>query len=386
MESLEPLPIHPDAHHIVPDFQDAVGWGRVLRSPDSLRPERKPQTVGIGHPNRQSTADSRPKVSAIHLTSATTMKPVTPQRPQLERRPSHPQRRLSIALGGGGARGLAHLGALCAIADAGAKVDHIAGVSIGALAGALSAFGKDPTRVQEEVLDFVDSPRFRRKRRQLFSAGGHRPNARSQGWVNRLGKLLSATRVLSRVAILSSSVLEEIVNRLLPDAQIEDAAIPLSVIAVDLRSGRRVVLEQGPLRRAVAASASIPGVFPPVPWGDMLLSDIGAYDNVPVAVAKRHSADLTLAVDVSAQLQRIEHLTNVVDVFSRVQQLAEHEIRHRTLREADLVVTPDLGPRAWFDFDVPEELVCAGYVACEQQLVSLGASASTPLTAKNRIH
>ena len=98
-------------------------------------------------------------------------------------------------------------------------------------------------------------------------------------------------------------MLQDVVDNLIPDADISDAVIPLSVVAVDLRSGHMVVLEKGPLRDAVRASASLPGIFPPIPFNGMLLCDVGVFYSLPTTVARTYAPKKCLvAVDVSSDL------------------------------------------------------------------------------------
>jgi NTE family protein len=176
------------------------------------------------------------------------------------------------------------------------------------------------------------------------------------------------TRAIRHAAILPSTVLQHVVDTLLPDINIEDVPIPLSVVAVDLKSGQRVVLDRGPLREAVRASASIPGIFPPVPWEDQMLCDIGVFESVPVITAKQHASGRTVAVDVSDHVAPIERCKNVLEVFSRVQHLAECELRQYSLMHADIVIRPVIGRRPWFDFSSPEELISIGREAAREQL------------------
>lgn len=98
---------------------------------------------------------------------------------------------------------------------------------------------------------------------------------------DRLRSCRSFERLAQTVSLLPAAVLDQFVHRFLPDADTADARTALSVVAVDLRSGRRVVLDRGPLRAAVRASASLPGIFPPVEWQGGLLCDIGTFDSLP---------------------------------------------------------------------------------------------------------
>ncbi len=293
-------------------------------------------------------------------------------------------RSLSIALGGGGGRGLTHLGVLQAIDESEHTVDHIVGTSIGAIAGAMYAIERDIETTKKKVFAFINSDKFRQRQTQLFGANTARgKGGPTTGWFSKFKRIFKAhksiTRAIRHSAILPDTLLRHVVETLLPDVSIESMSIPFSVVTVDLKSGRRLVLDRGPLRSAVQASASIPSVFPPVPYDDMLLADIGVYDSIPAAAAKSVAKDLTLAVDVSESVVPMEGCKNILEVFSRVQHLAECELRQHSLAHADLVVQPDIGQRAWFDFSEPDELIRMGQESAKQVLACVNTAAA-PMT------
>ena len=303
---------------------------------------------------------------------------------------AHHGRGVSLALGGGGARGISHLGVIQAIVERGFKLDHVCGVSIGAIAGALSAVDPDIERVQAKALDFINSPSFRHHQRKMFGvtpAQGYRTGP--TGLLRRFKKIITAhqrvTRAMRGVAIMPESVLRHVVDTLLPDIGIEELPIPFGVVAVDLLSGQRVVLRHGSLRDAVRASSSIPGVFPAVPWDGMLLCDIGVFETVPTITAKEHALDLTVAVDVSDHIVPIDRCKSILEVFNRMQHLAEFELRHHSLANADLIVRPAIERRAWFDFATPEELISLGYQAAVSALATTNSRCQAPTPSPNAI-
>src|SRR5579871_5097275 len=162
------------------------------------------------------------------------------------------QRRTTLALGGGGARGLAHLGAIEELLAAGYEVQRIVGVSVGSLVGAQFAFDSNIARVQQRTCEYLRSDAFAKHQRILLGAHpapAERNGGRVLSGYHRFAKYVRANRMLYR-AVSSSSLLpgvllEAVVNHLLPDADIADAAIPLSIVAVDLNTGQPVVFERG---------------------------------------------------------------------------------------------------------------------------------------------
>jgi NTE family protein len=299
-----------------------------------------------------------------------------PTRPE-EVEPSMAQRKAVVALGGGGARGLAHLGVMQSIGESGVHTERIVGVSMGSLVGAMCAVDPDILRVQAKAIELLHSPIFQLKQEILFGASPPKDEESSGGafsWYGRIKKYLNAHRKLTRAvtgpSLISAAPLQESIEHLVPDIDIQDLATPLSIVTVDLLTGQRVVLEKGPLRQAVQASASIPGIFPPVPWGDMLLSDIGVIESIPTVVAQAYASDLTIAVDVGQDCSKITECKTALEVMMRVDDICERLMRRHALTGADMIIRPDVGNIAWFDFSEPERLIAEGRAAGHRGLES----------------
>ena len=260
-------------------------------------------------------------------------------------------RRATLVLGGGGARGLAHLGAIQAICERGIEIERIVGVSIGALAGAMCGTGADIRDVQRDAIELLTSTSFRRHQAQfLGAAGGERASANGKRdltgsrWYRRVKRIVAARKKIVSVArgssALPAKVLRDLVDSLVPDVQVEDLRVPLCVVAVDLLSGKRIVIDSGSLREAVQASASIPGVFPAVRREGMLLCDVGVIDSLPTSVARSYGADLTVAVDVGQKPRQLARCESALDVILRMQSIAEQELRRGSIQGADIVLRP----------------------------------------------
>ena len=183
-------------------------------------------------------------------------------------------------------------------------------------------------------------------------------------WFRRAKKYLQAHRRLSKAvtspALMSDIALQEAIDCLLPDIDIQDLPIPLSIVAVDLLSGQRVILENGSLRKAVRASTAIPGIFPAVRWNDMLLSDIGVIESVPAMIARSYASDLTIAVDVGQTVGRIQRCDTAIEAMLRMDDICERMIRPKLMTMADILIQPNVGHYPWFDFTQPEKLIEEG--------------------------
>ncbi len=194
-----------------------------------------------------------------------------------------PKPRIGLALGGGGARGLAHLVVLEALEEMGLKPTTIAGTSIGAIFGAGAAAGLSARYMRAHVEELL-SERYGLIR-QLFSA---RPRP-----VDRLFNLFPM-----RSALLDAEVMLDLLLPSRLPATMEQLAVPLAVVATDFYAQEAVVIRSGPLKRAIAASIALPVIFSPVIIEGRALLDGGLVDPLPFELVKDGS-DLTIAVDVS---------------------------------------------------------------------------------------
>lgn len=288
--------------------------------------------------------------------------------------------RATIALGGGGARGAAHLGVMQRVAETRLDVRRLVGVSMGAMVGAMCAAEPDIGKVCHQAIELLRSPCFVTKQ-HLLGGAAHRTDAAVGtgmfSWYQRLKRYVVTHRKCSRVvtepALLGGELLREAVECLVPDIDIRDTVTPISIVAADLRSGQKIVLETGSLRTAVEASMAIPGVFPPVEHEGMLLCDIGAIDSLPIDIAKSYSHDIAIGVDVSQAPSVIRDCSTALDVMVRMEEIGERMLRRKVLPEADLIIRPHVHGIAWFDFDRVETLIEAGYRAAYHGLPRLAA-------------
>ena len=270
-----------------------------------------------------------------------------------------------IALGGGGARGLAHLGVLEVLEQSPIRPDRIVGVSIGSIVGAAYAFEPDAAVISKRVIDYVTSERFQTHQKSMMGASrGQAQNGEGKdggvGWLNQIREYLRANRLFNRVVtkkgLLASQLLVDVAENVLPDADIADASIPLTIVAIDLRSGRRVVLEKGNLRKAVRGSASLPGIFPPVELDGMLLSDIGIFSPLPTQECRYYNPSLVIAADVSRAVTPLESCDTALGVMMRMEEIAGTVFRDHVLSLADVIIHPDVDSLPWSDFNRAAEM------------------------------
>ena len=239
---------------------------------------------------------------------------------------------LGLALGGGAVLGFAHIGLLDALDEAGLGADCVAGTSAGAIVAALYAFGVTPDRTRELL-----SPLTWRK-------------------------VSGFTR--TSMGLLTNEPVGELLEDELGDARIENAEIPLAIVAADIHTGQRMVLREGPLADAVRASAAIPGIYTPVQIDDRLLVDGGIVENVPVAAVRELGADVAIAATLGDALD-FEEVSNLLGVLTNAFLITVNTATALSLEldKADVVIEPDLDPHNHWDMKQRDELIEKGYAA-----------------------
>ncbi len=243
---------------------------------------------------------------------------------------------IGLALGGGFARGFAHLGVLQVLEQNHISISHIAGTSVGSILGAAYASGAPLSRIIEtcRTLRFRDIARWR----------------------------------VSRLGLASNQRLENLIERVFESRQFEDLRIPLAVVATDLTSGEPVVFTQGNLADAIRASCAFPGLFEPVEIGTRCLADGGLVAPVPTRAARELGATTVIGVSVGIQDGHRGAPTNIFQVVSRAVNAAQKHQLEVWERHADLVLRPDVQSLAWDDFHRAEEAIEAGAVAARRAL------------------
>ena len=273
---------------------------------------------------------------------------------------SPPTQGLILALGGGGVRGFAHLGALRALREAGLPIAGVAGSSAGAYAAA--NLGLDlPLEVEPLMSHVID-----RKLADLFMANGNR--------LLRMARIQSRLfKALRRTAIDDAERLREGLIELYGAARIEELTPPVAINAADLNTGEVVVLREGPLVDAVMASSAIPGIFPPVPWGGRLLVDGDVVEKVPVTAARTLGPGPIVGVDVTNPV-RLHKPHNSFEVMLMASEASIRRLKSLALERADYVLSlvPD-HPVDTFDYSQASALYTFGYETTQARLDDLEA-------------
>lgn len=273
---------------------------------------------------------------------------------------------VGLVLGGGGAKGGAHIGVLKVLEELRIPIDYIAGTSIGAVIGGLYASGMTVVEI-EHLLASIDwqslvsnTPPRRYQPFRLKLEGADIPSQLELGFND--GGFQFPSGILS-----AQNVELALKAATLPVAQVQDfrdLPIPFRAVAADLKTGEVVVLGEGDLSSAIRASASLPGIFAPVERGGRLLIDGGIVMNLPVEVAKAMGADVIIAVDLTAPPMEAEELTNALAISSQVFRLntLQNAIPQREMLQSgrDVLLLPDVEDVALADFRSLLEATVAG--------------------------
>jgi NTE family protein len=283
-----------------------------------------------------------------------------------------------LVLGGGGVRGLAHLGILSVLEEHGLRFDAIIGTSAGAIIGGMYALEGDAKRVTARVIEFLTSSAFRRLNLRFDidsrATGPLQKAPFFERLLNGIKRQLAMELLFRRPSIFKGEMLEILVRNLVGNKNFEEAVIPLYVTALDLRAGDRLTLSTGSVSKAIVASSSVPGFFPPVELDSRLLCDIGTIDNMPIAEARRLGADRVVAVCLNNSVARMNEFPSGIDVIFRAEEIGTKMFNDRTKGDADVLLEPDLEGRFWLDFTDPESVVAAGAAAARARLPELEAA------------
>lgn len=246
-----------------------------------------------------------------------------------------PRQRIGLALGGGAARGIAHIGVLEVLEEEKIPIDCIAGTSAGAIAGGLYAAGMSTAEMREAVIHL--------------------------NWLEIASLSLPVMGLLNfdRAASWIDDLLKERARTF------EELSMPFAAVAADIVRGEPVAIIRGKLSAALRASSSVPGIFTPTRLGERLLVDGGTLNNLPVSVARRLGADYVIAVDLlppgsvgGKEPANVMELT-VMSLYMLMRST------HNEGAQADRVILPSIGHVSLFDLGAQEELIEAGRAAAQ---------------------
>ncbi len=244
-------------------------------------------------------------------------------------------KKIGLALGGGAVLGAAHVGVLKAIDELNIPIHIVSGTSIGALVASLFAFSKN----------FVDVENIAMKI-QWSNISEFSP---------------------SRIGLFSNKKMKGFLKMNIGDVDFKDARIPLAIVATNIGSGKKVILNKGHVAISVAASMSIPGIFRPVKIDNAMLVDGGVIENVPISPLKDKKADFIIAVDLNTN-HTFEKPKAISDVLMNSFHFMMANSTKHQLGDADILIQPNLTAFNYTDIGQSKDLIEVGYVEAKKQL------------------
>ena len=256
---------------------------------------------------------------------------------------------IGLALGGGAARGFAHIGVIKALESQGIMADLVVGTSAGSLVGAMYAAGNTGFALQKLALA-MDEAEISDWALPLFSSSS---------------------------GVLKGEALQNFVNKAVHNVPMEKLKLPFGAVATDLNSGLPILFRRGNTGQAVRASSSVPSVFQPVRIGSHTYVDGGLVAPVPVRFAREMGADFIIAVNISSQTDTQAAISSL-QVLMQTFAIMGQRINHYELRDADIVIHPSLGTMKGNDFNGRNLAILAG----EQATFALMGQIKQKLKAK----
>ncbi|HOF05667.1 MAG TPA: patatin-like phospholipase family protein [Syntrophales bacterium] len=278
-------------------------------------------------------------------------------------------KRVGLALGGGGIRGLSHIGVLKVLEQEGIDIDLIVGTSAGALIGGAYAGGQSPREIQTRLEAYLRSPEFDAT---ALKSIGLAVSPEQQGRLRKAESLFMKRyymiRSFFRPSLLPAGEFHSLINFFLPEMDIRQTRIPFRAVTTDLITGRQVVLSEGNLRTAVLASCAVPGAVEPVPSGERLLADGGITSLVPVHATREAGADIVIAVTVDRDLTSTGNMETAQEIFYRAGEITASRLGAVELEDADVIIRPEVGDLHWMDFRRSGDLIRVGEEATRRAL------------------
>src|SRR3990170_2970419 len=248
-----------------------------------------------------------------------------------------PLPKVALVLGGGAAKGFAHVGVIRVLEKEKIPIDMIVATSVGALVGAIYASERDSFQLEWLAYQVTKEVIFD------FSI------------------------LYSKLGPVQGEKLEEFLKTKLKVKKLEDLQLPLYPVATDLMTGETVSLERGSIARAVRASSAIPGVFVPVQFAGRTLIDGGVTNNLPIDIARQKGADVVIAVNLSQDVKNVQ-IDSVIDIILQSIDIMGKELLKYKRQGAEVLIEPQVGDVGTMDFSQKKRCIEEGMKAARMAL------------------
>lgn len=256
--------------------------------------------------------------------------------------PKEKRPKIILVLGGGGARGFAHVGVLKALREANVPIDMVVGTSMGALVGSMFCSGVELEKI-EKIAEYIK-------------------------WndISNLGSISLLKMVFSE-KLLSTKRMEEYINKMIGDKYFFQLNIPFACVATDMTTGEKIIFKEGKVATAARASATIPGLFEPVQYRQRFLVDGGLVENIPVSVAKLFNPDIIITVAVSADITKNSFNSVFSSLFQTIYIQGQQSDRIN-LDMSDIIIAPKVNDISAIEINRAVECIDAGFIAGKKSI------------------
>lgn len=293
--------------------------------------------------------------------------------------------KVGLVFGGGGARGLAHIGVLKVIERERIPIDIICGTSAGSLIGAMYAQNPNVQQLELKMRRFLRSKEYKYTGLDYVVKKSHNESLFSQ-LAENIKERIVINIACSRKSIIGHKRLKKALSILLNPSDILETKIKLGIMTSDLVTGKGILFTKGDLINTVMASSSIPGFLPPVEMDGYQLMDGCVIHQVPIQAAFDMGADVVIAVDVSPTLAVQNEYDNIIDIMMRNSQMVAHAYNQVSLEYADVVIRPNVGDYHWAEFEDIDQIIAEGETAAQHLIWKIKKTTQKSYLVMRRIN
>ncbi|MFH1046633.1 MAG: patatin-like phospholipase family protein [Candidatus Omnitrophota bacterium] len=289
--------------------------------------------------------------------------------------------KVALALGGGGVRGLAHIGVLKVLEQAKIPLDLIVGTSMGSIIGGSYALSGDTAKLEQQVLELLAREEI--SKLEILAADSAPDEKRMiiENLVSFVKDLLLWNLKGIKRWVANGNEIKQLVKEMVGEADFTQTKIHFACIACDLKNGEEIILRQGSLADAIMASSAVAAVFPPVELQRRLLIDGGIISEVPIEAAHRLGADFIIGVNVSSRIL-YDKFRHGMDILFQADEIRSYELNRLKLKMADFVITPLVDHISWAAFSKGAQCIKEGELATQKIIPQLKSA----LAKKARLH
>ena len=278
----------------------------------------------------------------------------------------------TLVLGGGGARGLAHIGILKALEINDFVPTFIVGTSMGALVGAMYSQLRNADAVETKIRDYLQGDSFKQIGLEQFSdTDDDNSHSLWERFSSHLRQRYFLSKSMFGTGTFAQETLLQAVRKLLGNGNMQELSLPFAAVASDLVTGEEVVFTSGPIDTAVTASCAVLGIVAPIKKDSRQLIDGTVTSTIPVPAARSLSSDPVIAVDVRQSLDNFTDYNHGYEIFIRASDITRSILNDIHLKQASIILKPDVANLNWNEFSCIDQCIHSGEQAVEENLSKL---------------